>query len=197
TFWQSRRPESDFQYRRSANRIVPQRAQRVVSFLQPELAYFGVDRNGRGDFEKILTIVPGIVGDAADDALVVQQVVIHLWDRAHMNATQRHRRATFERAQRGEDQFARRSEDQVAIENSRRLLVGSSGPDGAQVHGEFPVARVASHGIYLDSPVARHLNRHMRGRTETVHTEPAAALHTRQPQRAEADNAGAQQGRDV
>ena len=60
-----------------------------------------------------------------------------------------------------------------------------------RVKRQLPMARVAGHGVDADVPVARHLNRDVRGGAEALHGEASTGLDAGKPQGAEADDSGA------
>src|ERR1700690_1745729 len=94
----------------------------------------------------------------------------------------------FQSFQSGGHQFTGGSEDNCCIEFRRGFLGGFAGPHSPQLQGELLMLCASRAGIYFDSPMPRHLDCHMRGCTKTVEGQPAAALHSREPQRPKPDD---------
>src|SRR5262245_13880148 len=106
----------DFDHRRAAYRIMLQRIQRRVRFNQVENLRLSLDRNLGRHAQEIQSVLSGVVGHAAEDAFVVEQLVINWRNLAHMNPSERYAAALLQNLQSRNHQFARRREDDRAVE---------------------------------------------------------------------------------
>src|SRR5919197_121495 len=70
-------------------------------------------------------------------------------------------------------------------------------PGGAECGGEVVLGRRAREDAHLAAPVAGHLDRQVGGGAEAEEPDPSARLDPAEPQRAVADDAGAEQGSGV
>ena len=142
-----------------------------------------MDGDFGGDPQEVFAVLAGVVGHAADGALVVEQVVIERRNGAHVNAADGHGPSALERPQRRDHQLAGGREDHGRVDFFGRLVIRSAGPHRAQVERQLLMARVAGNGVDADVPVARHLDGDVRGGAETVHGEASAGLARRKAAR--------------
>src|SRR5262245_37889346 len=93
-----------------------QRVQRRIRFSQIENLYLGLDRNLGRLAQEIQSILAGVVGDAADDSFVIEQLVIDRRYPAHMNPAERDAAAFLQNLQSRNHQLAGGGEDDRAVE---------------------------------------------------------------------------------
>ena len=125
------------------------------------------------DTQKILAILPRIVGHAANHPLPVQQVVIHRRDSAHVDSGEHQRAALLEHLQRRRHQLTCGREDDGAVQRGRFLAIRIfrariSSPLSAQIEREPLMCRVTRERVHFNTPVPRHLYRHVRRGAEPV-----------------------------
>src|SRR6516165_1008133 len=65
--------------------IVLQSVQGYIRFRQRKYLHPRPNRNLRRDPQKLFAVPPGVVSDAANHALLIQQVVGERWDRTHVD----------------------------------------------------------------------------------------------------------------
>ena len=78
--------------------------------------------------QKVPSIFAGIVRHAANDALLIKQIVIERWNRAHMDSAEHEHAALLQSFYSGRHQFASRREDDSGI----KLRGGASVASPAQ-----------------------------------------------------------------
>jgi len=143
--------------------------------------------------QEIFAVLAGVVGDAADHALLIEKVVVERGYRAHVNAAE-DESATFAQSfQGGGNDFARGCKHNGGIELNGWLRESFASPFGSQVEGEFLVPGIAGGGVNVDVPVPRDLNGNVGGSAASVKAELAAGFDSGKAQAAEADNSGAKQ----
>src|SRR5215469_4629517 len=74
----------DAEHGRSRNGVVLEVIQRSVRVAQRISLDVRLNRDFRRDAKKIVAILPRIVGDATNHALLIQQIVAERWNRAHV-----------------------------------------------------------------------------------------------------------------
>src|SRR5580704_10705430 len=145
--------------------------------------------------QKILPIPPCVVRNAANHALLIQQIVAEARNRTHMNPTE-HDRSTFpQNLQRRRNDLTRRRKNNRRIKLFRRRVKRIPRPLRAKLQREPTVPLVARKRINLSFPVQRNLNRKVRRRAKPIKPEPVARLHIGEPQRTKSDNSSTEQWR--
>src|SRR4029077_15134372 len=137
-------------------------------FRQREYLHPRPNRNLRRDPQKLFTVPPGVVSDAANHALLIQQVVGERWDRTHVDSTENQSTAFAQGFQRCRYNLSRWSKHNRRVELLWRRLQRSARPFWSQVHSQFLVSLIASRRIHFDPPMPRHLNRDVCRRPEAV-----------------------------
>ncbi len=114
-----------------------------------------------------------------------------------MDAGDRQRPAPVEGTQRDRHQIADRGEEDRGVQRLRRCLIGTGRRRRAERERE-PAGRLGpGHDVHPRSLRQRHLRGQVGRRAETVDPQPAAGRQLRPAQRSEADNARAQQRRQL
>ncbi len=167
--------------------------ERTVGVTQREGLYIRADGNFRGDAQEILAVLASVIGDAADGAFVIEQVVGERRYGAHVNAAQNERAALAQGAERHRNNFSRRGKDDSGVERSGRLGEGVAGPDRAQIKRQPPMTIIARGCVDRDVPVAGDLDGQVRRGAESVETKLSTRTNAGQAQATEADDAGAKQ----
>ena len=103
----------------------------------------------------------------------------------------------FSAFERGRNELSRGRENDGGVEFLRRLDGGFVRPHRAEFQRELLMLFAARARVDFGSPMARHLNGHVRCRTKTVESEPAAAFDAGKAQAAEADDSRAEQRRSL
>ena len=114
-----------------------------------------------------------------------------------MNAAEHEDAAFLQSFQRGRNELAGGRKNNGGIEFFRRLIRCFARPHRAELQRKLLMLRAARGRVNFRAPVARHLNRDVRGRAETVKSEPPAALDSGKAQTPKADDPGAQQRRGL
>src|SRR5262245_24568748 len=187
-------------YRRPAHRVMLQGIQSRIGFDQIENLGLRLDRDLGRHTQKIQTVLPSIVGHAADDAFVVEELVINRRNLAHVNPSEGDAAAFLQNFQSRNHQLARGREDDHAVEFDRGLVIAAARPHRSEIESEAPMPRVASEGVNVDSPMPRDLDRDVRRRAESVKAQPLAGARAgdaRQPQRPKSDDPRAEQRRGL
>ena len=99
--------------------------------------------------------------------------------------------------ERGRHELAGRGEDDRGVELLGRALVGASGPGARRGRARTPASRASPGRVNANTErpsATRHLGDDVRGGAEPVQADALAVAG--EPQRAEADQPGAQQRRD-
>src|SRR3984893_14108249 len=186
---------TDVQHRRSLNRVVLQRVQCAVGFVQREHLHSRANGDLGSHTQKIFSVLTRIVCNAANLAFLIQQIVSKRWYLTHVDSAQDQFPSLAKRLQRRRDNFTSGSKNDGGIKFFRRLLKSPASPCGAELQRQLLVPRVPRRRIDFDIPVARDLYRQVRGRPKTVKAEPFSGFDSRQPKRAKADNSRAKQRR--
>jgi hypothetical protein len=79
-----------------ADGVILERVQNAIGVAQRGYLDLGMDGNLGGEAEEILAVLPSVIGDAAQDTLAVEQIVIEWWNRTHVDAAQREGSALFQ-----------------------------------------------------------------------------------------------------
>src|SRR5258708_16546104 len=165
----------------------------TVGFAQGK--ELGVHANGDfgRDAQEIFAILARVVGDAANDAFLVEQVVGERGDGAHLNAGEDESAALAQRFQRGGNDFASGSEDDCGVELGGRLGGGAARPFGSELKCELLLPRIPGRRIHFHIPVHRPLNGNLGGGAKSLKAQLAAGLNSRKTQGAKPDDSGAEQ----
>src|SRR5205085_492588 len=152
-------------------------------------------RHARREREELLAVAARQVRDRPHDPLLPKQLVGERRDVAHVDARAHDRPSLGKRTERRRHERADRSEDDRRVELLGRLLVRPSRPLAAELEREAACVFVAGADEAEQAPalVTRDLGDDVRRHAEAVEAEPLAVA--RQPQRAVADQPGAEQRR--
>ena len=130
-----------------------------------------VNGNLRRDAQEIFAVPASIVCDAANDALLVEEIVAERRNRAHVNAAKDQRSTFAKNVECGGNDGSGRGKDDRGVELVWRFSEGVASPLRAEIKGQALMASVASHGINLDVPVERDLYGDVSRGAETVEAE--------------------------
>src|SRR5450830_299042 len=190
------------QHAGAANCVRLQRDQRIVRLLEAERPDVRRDGDARGLGQERAPVVAGVVRDAADDALLVEELIRDRRGVAHVNSAEDERSPLVERGETGGNQLAGGGEDDRRVELRRRDVARAADPRGPELLRESLVALpVSRHHVDVGASRARDLDRDVPRRAETVESEPrpaeagGAAREARQAEGAVADDAGAEKRR--
>src|SRR3979411_873360 len=78
----------DFQHPCAANSVVLEGVQGSIGLGQREYLDLGLNRNFGGHSQEIVPVLPRVVGNATDHALLIEQVVVERRDGAHVDAAE-------------------------------------------------------------------------------------------------------------
>src|SRR5208283_713761 len=126
-----------------------------------------------------------------------QAVVIEFRHAVKMYSVNRYDAALSQAAERSDHHVAAGSEGHGPVQFDWGFVVFAAHPLRAQRLRQFAMRSPAGRDINLALPRLQNCNRQMRRRAKTEESNPLASSHTRHPQAAEADDAGAQQRRRV
>src|SRR5579863_1057186 len=175
-------------HRSSLNRIPFQRIERPVRLRERKQFDVAANRNVCGNPQEIFAVLPRVVGNAAYNALLIQQIVAKARDRTHMNPAKYDRSAFPQNLQRSGNDLTRRRKNNRRIKLYRRSVKRIACPFRAKFECEPSMPFVASQRINLRLPMQRHLNRKVRRRAKTVKSEPIALFHSGESQRTKSDD---------
>ncbi len=116
-----------------------------------------VNGNLRGDAQEIFAVPAGVVCDAANDALFVEEIVAERRNRAHVNAAEDQRSTFAKNVEGGWNNRSGRGKDDGGVELVWRFSKSVPSPLRAEIEGQALMANVACHGVNLDVPVERDL----------------------------------------
>ena len=151
----------------------------LVGVVKREELDVSLDGDFHSELQEVFAILAGIVGDAANHSLVVEQVVAEARDGTHVNAAEHKSSALAERLEGRGDDFTGGREDDGGIERNGRLVERVARPFCAKLEGEALMTDVARAGVNVDLPMARDLNGDMRRCAEAIKCEMAAGLNAR------------------
>jgi hypothetical protein len=170
---------------------------RLVRVGQGERLDVRHDRHLRGQGEELLAVLPRQVGDRADGPLLPEELVRERGDVAHVDPGADDDAAAVERAQGRWNQSADGREDDRRVQRLGRQLVRGARPLDAERARQLLALRVARPGEREHAPplVPRDLRDDVRRGAEAVEPEPLAVA--REPERAIADQPGAEERREL
>ena len=166
--------------------------ERFAGGFERVLLYLGVYGDRSGDFQEVAAVLARVVGDAANDPFVIEELIIEGWDHTHVDAAQGQSSSSLQRAKGRGHEFAGGREDDAAVQFGGWFLAGGACPHRAQFAGQLAMAGIPGHGVYFHAPVVRHLDGHVRRGAEAVKSQAPSARDAREPQGAESDDPGAE-----
>src|SRR6266536_6018836 len=156
------------------------------------------DGDGGGLDQKRLPVLAGVGGHALQGLLPEEVWLVgHGGQIGHVDAGERRRAALVEIAQGDGHERSYGGEDDGGVELDRQGIARRSRPGGAEIEGEPPPGGLAGGDVDGTAPVPSDLQRDVGGRAEAVESEAPASGHPAPPERAIADDAGAEERRGL
>lgn len=128
--------------------------ERPVRILQRIDLNRSLHGNFSGKRQEFSTVCAGAVGNTAQHALMVEQVVIERRNLRHRDAGKGEGSGFTQMTQSERDKCARRSKDDGIVEGLRWFVLGASDPDRAQFFSKLPMRASAGENVHFAALVA-------------------------------------------
>src|SRR6266508_242375 len=193
--YQDDRGSADLQDRRAADFPALDAQENLVRLFERKDLRLGADRDARGQFQEFLGVPAGVIGDADDAPLSIEQLVWEGRNRAHVNRVDRQRAAAAEPRQSDRNELPRRREGDRGIQSRAGIVFSAAGPGRSHLDRETPVMLLPREDEDLASPVESGLTCQVRRSSEPEEAQPAARLDTGKTQRPIPDDPRAKERR--
>jgi hypothetical protein len=166
---------------RASNSPAPQSLQSFVCLLKREGLHRSLDRDPWGYVKELFAITAGEICHRAKAALPPKQFIREFRNIAHVNACADYFASLCYCFESQGNKSANRSKENRRIERSRRQFGRTARPYRTKRFRKLLPSRITrpSEGIYLAPPRSSNLDDYMRGRAESVDSQPAGVSRFR------------------